>query len=68
MDMRDVKKATSVLTSVVGVTIVAYGIFLLTERKDPPLEPKPPSSIESFREESSEKAASEKNDKASSTN
>lgn len=68
MDMRDVKKATSVLTSVVGVTIVAYGIYLLTERKDPPIKPEPPSSIESFREESSEKAVSEKNDEASSMN
>lgn len=43
MDMQDVGKATRVLSSVIGVTLIAYGIYLLTE-KEPPQKEEPPSS------------------------
>lgn len=43
MDMQDVGKATRVLSSVFGVTLIAYGIYLLTE-KEPPQKDEPPSS------------------------
>lgn len=46
MDMRDVGKATRVLSSVVGVTVIAYGIYLLTDKEKPENDENPMSSLE----------------------
>jgi hypothetical protein len=46
MDMTDVGKATRVLSSVVGVTVIAYGIYLLTAKETPEIDEQPVSSLE----------------------
>ncbi|WP_034552574.1 hypothetical protein [Carnobacterium funditum] len=54
MDMRDVGKATRVLSSVVGVTVMAYGIYLLTAKETPEIDETPQSSLEQSVSSSSE--------------
>lgn len=46
MNMTDVGKATRVLSSVVGVTVIAYGIYLLTAKETPEIDEQPLSSLE----------------------
>lgn len=46
MNMTDVGKATRVLSSVVAVTVIAYGIYLLTAKEAPGIDEQPLSSLE----------------------
>ena len=61
MDMKDVGKATRVLSSVVGVTVIAYGVYLLTAKETPEIDETPPSSLEQSTSSSSESETSSTN-------
>ncbi|WP_414838804.1 hypothetical protein [Carnobacterium sp. TMP28] len=58
VDMKDVGKATRVLSSVVGVTVIAYGIYLLTAKEVPEIDETPVSSLEESVAPSSESTIS----------
>ncbi|SEL28841.1 hypothetical protein SAMN04488700_1392 [Carnobacterium iners] len=58
VDMKDVGKATRVLSSVVGVTVIAYGIYLLTAKEAPEIDETPVSSLEESVSSSSESTTS----------
>ncbi|MEG0267205.1 MAG: hypothetical protein RR439_03220 [Carnobacterium sp.] len=58
MDMKDVGKATRVLSSVVGVTVIAYGVYLLTAKETPEIDETPTSSLEQSISSSSESETS----------
>jgi uncharacterized membrane protein (Fun14 family) len=58
VDMKDVGKATRVLSSVVGVTVIAYGIYLLTAKEVPKIDETPVSSLEESVSSSSESTVS----------
>lgn len=58
MGMEDVGKATRVLSSVVGVTVIAYGIYLLTAKETPEIDEQPISSFEQSISSSSENISS----------
>lgn len=58
MDMKDVGKATRVLSSVVGVTVIAYGIYLLTAKETPQKNERPQSSLEQSLDSSSDRIKS----------
>lgn len=58
MGMKDVGKATRVLSTVVGVTVIAYGIYLLTAKETPEIDEQPVSSLEQSISSSSESTIS----------